>query len=283
MKHFALLGHPLGHSMSPFIHESLFALTGCEADYALRPIPPEELPQGVPSLLESDGFNITIPHKQAIIPYLDRLDDSAARYQSVNTAVRDPQGRWVGYNTDAFGFLSSLRSMGASLSGEVLLLGSGGTGKMMAVETLLAGGRLTLAVRDPESPSARSLRAFLQELFPHRPFAITTPAALSGRFDLLLNATPVGMYPKPDALPVSPELAGSVPFVFDAVYNPEDTRLVQAARAGGAVARSGMSMLVRQAARAQEIWLGVSFAEEQLAALTAAASEELRRLFPQEK
>ena len=154
MKHFALLGHPLGHSMSPFIHEALFSLGGRQGDYRLCPLPPEELEQGIPSLLALDGFNITIPYKKAVIPYLDRLDESAARYRSVNTAARDSQGRWVGYNTDAFGFLSTLGAMGASLSGEVLLLGSGGTGKMMAVETLLAGGHLTLAVRDPESPSA---------------------------------------------------------------------------------------------------------------------------------
>ena len=281
MKHFALLGHPLGHSISPFIHEALFSLGGRQGDYRLCPLPPEELEQGIPSLLALDGFNITIPYKQAVIPYLDRLDESAARYRSVNTAARDSQGRWVGYNTDAFGFLSALGAMGASLSGEVLLLGSGGTGKMMAVETLLAGGHLTLAVRDPESPSARGLCAFLKELFPGRPFAVTPLSQAAGRFDLLLNSTPVGMYPHPDALPVSPELAASVPFVFDAVYNPEDTRLVQAARAGGAVARSGMAMLVRQAARAQEIWLGTPFPEEQLAAITAAASRELRRLFPQ--
>ena len=281
MKHFALLGHPLGHSMSPFIHEALFSLSGNEADYCLRPLPPEELRQGMASLLALDGFNITIPYKQAVIPFLDRLDESAARYRSVNTAAKDSQGHWVGYNTDAFGFLSALGAMGASLSGEVLLLGSGGTGKMMAVETLLAGGRLTLAVRDPESSSALGLCAFLEELFPGRPFAVTPLSQVSGRFDLLLNSTPVGMYPHPDVSPVPAELAAGVPFVFDAVYNPEDTRLVQAARAGGATARSGMAMLVRQAARAQEIWLGSSFPEEKLLALTAAASRELRRIFPQ--
>lgn len=281
MKHFGLLGHPLGHSMSPFIHKELFALQGEPAGYRLYPIPPEELERGISALLALDGFNITIPYKQAVIPYLDRLDESAARYQSVNTAARDGQGNWVGFNTDVYGFLSSIRSMGASLTGKVLLLGAGGTGKMMAVETLLAGGELTLAVRDPESASALSLRRFLTQLFPSCPFTVTTLKEVSGRFDLLLNSTPAGMYLNPDPMPVSPETAGSARFVFDAVYNPEDTPLVRAARERGATARSGMAMLVRQAVRAQEIWLNCSFPEEDIAPIITASSQELHRLFPE--
>ena len=280
MRQFGLLGYPLGHSMSPFIHQELFRLSGVEASYSLTAPQPGQVAQAIPPLFELDGFNITIPYKQTILPYLDRLDPSASRYQSVNTVVTGKNGgEKTGYNTDVAGFLTSLEWMGASLQGKVLLLGSGGAGRMMAVETLLAGGDLTLAVRDLESANTRSLLDFLRELFPEKTVTATTLSAVKGPYDLLLNATPVGMYPNEGQMPVSKEVLSRVPYVFDAVYNPERTLLVQTAAQMGATAQSGMAMLVWQAVKAQEIWMGSSFSPEQIRRLIASANRQMEEKY----
>ena len=106
MEQYTLIGHPLGHSMSPFIHERLFALAGREASYTLTDLAPEQLPAAADSLRQLQGFNITIPHKMAILPMLDALDESAARYQSVN-CVAQKDGKLIGYNTDCDGLYRS--------------------------------------------------------------------------------------------------------------------------------------------------------------------------------
>lgn len=136
---FGLLGHPLGHSMSPFIHQALFALSGRPQPYALHDVAPEDLKTQVPKLLAGQGFNITIPYKVEIIPFLTQLSEKAELYQSVNT-VEIKDGRYIGHNTDVDGFLHGIRSLGVELSqGPVLMLGSGGVANMIATEVVLAG------------------------------------------------------------------------------------------------------------------------------------------------
>ena len=126
MEQYTLIGHPLGHSMSPFIHERLFAMAGRKAEYTLTDIAPEHLLEKEPFLRSLQGFNITIPHKMAVIPMVDRLDESARRYDSVN-CVANVDGKLVGYNTDIDGFLYMACRAGISLSGKkVVILGSGG-------------------------------------------------------------------------------------------------------------------------------------------------------------
>ena len=115
-KQFAVIGHPIGHTMSPFIHSRLFELADIEADYQVMDVAPENLEQVIPSLKELDGFNITIPHKQTIIPYLDELDRVAQMYGSVNT-VKTVDGVSSGYTTDPDGFVIALQKAGIPLSG----------------------------------------------------------------------------------------------------------------------------------------------------------------------
>ena len=152
MRKFGILGHPLGHSLSPQIHERLFALDGEKTDYQMYDIPPEELHGKFGFLAELDGFNITIPHKVSIIDFCDRLDEGAQRYRSVN-CVRNGAEK-VGYNTDVIGFTKSIAALGASLSSNVLLIGCGGVGRMMAIETALSGGDLTIAALKSDKPLA---------------------------------------------------------------------------------------------------------------------------------
>ena len=134
MRKFGILGHPLGHSLSPQIHSALFALDGEKVDYEMYDIAPEELHSKFDFLATLDGFNITIPHKVSIIDFCDRLDAGAQRYRSVN-CIKVTKEEKVGYNTDVIGFTKSIAALGASLNSRVLLIGCGGVGRMMAIET----------------------------------------------------------------------------------------------------------------------------------------------------
>lgn len=270
MRKFGLIGHPLGHSLSPQIHTRLFELSGETVEYKLYDIAPEELESNYPLLRSLDGFNITIPHKVGIIPFCASLSDGAKRYGSVN-CVKNGE-RSEGFNTDVLGFTKSIEMLGASLCSDVLLIGCGGVGRMMAIETALSGGRLTIA----HLPSDKALAdEVVREIREMKPDASVKTAQISGsglsaddlggaRFDLLVNACPVGMFPKTDRMPCAPEVLDGVKHVFDAVYNPSVTLLAKTAREKGAAAMTGMAMLVLQAVAAHEIWDGASYKKEDI-------------------
>ncbi len=268
MKTYAIIGYPLGHTLSPNIHERLFSLSGREANYVKMEIPPEELESKYDELAALGGFNITIPHKVPIIRYCDRLDDGAARYGSVNCLKNGDEK--VGYNTDVLGFTKSIDLMGATLASKVLLIGCGGVGRMMAIETALSGGDLTIALLKSDEALGN---AVVSEIKKMKPDARVKLVFIGGNviaaedftekpdFDLIVNASPIGMFPKVDRMPCDENLLAGVKFVFDVVYNPRDTLLVKTAEKHGIKAMSGMSMLVLQAVAAHEIWNGSVFEE----------------------
>ncbi|MEG0614793.1 MAG: shikimate dehydrogenase, partial [Oscillospiraceae bacterium] len=246
-KKFTLLGCPLKHSMSPQIHARLFEILGISAEYSLTEIPPESLAENISLLKTFDGFNVTIPHKIAIIPFLDRLDETAKRYGAVN-CVKNENGRLIGYNTDCIGFLRGLSSGGASLGGKVLLLGCGGAGRMMAAEAILHDCDLTVAVREGSLQKTDEVISLLKNLKNSSAARVVDSDKIDGDFDILLNSTPVGMYPKTGVSPTTDEVISRCKFVFDAVYNPEKTELLRRAEMLGKRTIGGMSMLVFQAA-----------------------------------
>ncbi len=275
MRKFCLIGHPLGHSLSPQIHTRLFELSGEKVEYTLEDIAPEELKEKFGFLSEFDGFNITIPHKVGIIDYCDELSEGAERYKSVN-CVKNGEKK-VGYNTDCIGFTKSIELLGASLGSEVLLIGCGGVGRMMAIETALEGGGLTIAALENDLPLAANVIGEIQTIKPAANVkAVKIPAdglsnaALGNeKFDLLVNACPVGMFPKTDRMPCLPEVLDNVKYVFDAVYNPKETLLAKTAREKGCKAMTGMAMLVLQAVAAHEIWDGAKYRKEDIDKLIA--------------
>lgn len=274
---FTVIGHPLGHTMSPFIHDALFKLSGLDGEYGAQDIPPAQLAGRYAELRRLAGFNVTIPHKQAILPLLDGLDESAARYGAVNTVACGQ--RAIGYNTDAYGFLKALQTAGMPLGGPVLLCGCGGVARTMAYECLLAGSHLTLAVRESDLQAADVLAAELRQAVPGAQVEVTRLETAAGDFDLLVNATPVGMYPHCDAMPVREEQLAGCRHVFDAVYNPRKTLLLETAGRLGVPAVGGMPMLVWQAVRAHEIWDGTVYDAEDIRRLVEDSYAEMERLF----
>ena len=252
-------------------------LAGIEGSYKLLDIPPEELNENFPGLAELDGFNATIPHKVAIILYCKELDKSAARVGSVNCVKNG--GAAVGYNTDVFGFTRSIDMLGARLDSRVLVIGCGGVGRMIAAEAAYSGGDVTVAVLPDFLQDTNNIIAEIKSrMIDAKIKAVGIKAGTLGAedfggsvpgFDLLINASPVGMFPKTDAMPCTEDIIKSAASVFDVVYNPKDTLLTRTARELGKPAMTGMAMLVLQAAAAQEIWNGAQFRQEDLKTLIA--------------
>lgn len=267
-----LTGWPLGHSLSPRLHAAGLAATGLAGDYRLFPFPPtaegREQLQGLLNQVragELHGLNVTIPHKQAVIPWLDELSPAAAGIGAVNTIVlRD--GRLAGENTDAPGFLADLAHLwprpgpGAKAAipsnGRVLVLGAGGSARAVVYALLQAGWRLTIAARRREQ--AQALAVLNPGNAPLDMIGLPFDAgALPEEIDLIVNTTPLGMTPDvasspwPSGLAFPPRAA-----LYDLVYNPRLTTLAQAAGAAGLPVRTGLGMLIEQAVLSFEIWTG---------------------------
>lgn len=279
MKKYTLIGHPLGHSMSPFIHDRLFKLKGREVSYSLTDISPEDL-NSKKEYLKSEfvGYNITIPHKVAVIPFIDKMDTSALRYNSVNCVANTQEGS-VGYNTDCYGFLNSLKMNDISLDGKVLLLGCGGVGRMMAIESLLHGATLTIAIIEEARDMCNTLLAELNEKFPNVKVEVVLMSEITGSFDLVINSTPVGMFPKVDNCPLSDETISKCGAVFDAIYNPIETKLVQKFKAQGKKAVGGMAMLVLQAVKAHELWDNDTYSNDEINEIIKQSNEKVEKDF----
>ena len=274
---FAVIGHPIGHTMSPFIHKRLFELAKTDGDYTVLDIAPEELPNKISALNELAGYNITIPHKQAIIPLIDKLDRKAELYGSVNT-VKNGEIR-EGYTTDPDGFLKALEASGIPFKGNVLILGTGGVARTFAFEAALAGCNTTIAVRPDDLSAVAKLAGELNDKILSASVSTCLIDRIQGDFDLLVNATPIGMYPKVDAMVVKPELVSRCKYVFDAVYNPLETLLIKTAKANGSTAVGGMSMLVWQAVVAHEIWDGSEYSIDDINQLIEDSANELNKKF----
>lgn len=277
MSKYALLGYPLGHTMSPPIHKRLFELDGNPgAEYEVCEIPPEQLDSKAEYLNSLNGYNITIPYKVDIIDHLDELDETAKRYNSVNCVV-NRGGRNIGFNTDCSGFLRSLEAGGAKLDGRVLQIGCGGVGRMMAIEAALHGADLTIVALPEFIAGAKEVAEEAAKLNPSAKINVITHDEISGEFDLLMNASPVGMYPKTDDCPVSEDVVKSCKYVFEVIYNPNVTKLMSIAESNGIPAIGGMAMLVWQAAVAHEIWNGASYKDEDVEKIIAEMKAELSK------
>lgn len=275
-KLYGLIGHPLGHSLSPEIHARLMAGSGVNGKYQLIEIKPEELKTAVPLLRNTlSGFNVTIPYKERIIPYLDRLDESAERFGAVNT-VSNEDGKLTGYNTDGDGFRSAISQAGMVLGGRILVLGAGGVARVLAMESALHGAEVEILARTHEK--AEALADFIRQNSNGANIMAITKA--EGDYDVLLNGTPVGMYPKANAMSVEESILESCGAVYDTVYNPYRTKLVLHALRTGRKAEGGLSMLVRQAAAAQAIWSGKAASEPAICAIQSEMQRMLWRKSP---
>lgn len=252
---FGVLGHPIGHSLSPAMHTAAFRALRLDAVYGAFDTPPSSLRPILQALTLAgvEGLNVTVPLKEAIVPLMDRLDASAREAGAVNTVVIRGR-RMTGYNTDGAGFAQALRELGwrGTARRHAVILGAGGAARGVAWELAGQGCRLTIANRHPAR--AQRLAADVRRRF--RRIAVDACAlrqAPVADADLLVNATTAGMRPS-DRLPVDASRLRRGTVVYDLVYH-RPTALVAAARRRGCVAAGGVSMLLYQGAESLRLWL----------------------------
>ena len=253
---FALFGHPIGHTMSPELHASLFHASEQDCDYFAVDVPPEQLGEAMEiARRKCRGLNLTIPHKKAVFNYLDAVNETARDLGSVNT-VHFTDGEAIGYNTDISGFSGSLEFDHVSLSGKrAVLCGYGGVSRVMGYHLAASGARVLITGRN--LTKAKHLRNELRQLLPEADIEIMPSTQLPRATAIVVNGTPLGMYPNEDDTPLTTLPVGTK-YVFDAIYNPPTTALMKLARPS-CKTRNGLLMLVLQAAYAQTIWLGTQF------------------------
>lgn len=283
MKRVGLIGYPVAHSLSPLIQNVAFAHHNREERYELWETKASELEARVRSLRSADvlGANVTVPHKQAVISFLDRLDALAEQTGAVNTIVNE-DGRLAGHNTDVAGFQRALESTGFAAAGQpVAVLGAGGSARAVGL-ALVRANAASIDLCDVDAARARALAGHLRAFAPasvvvraHAPSdAAFRQAVTNSR--LLVNCTPVGTRHSEleGQTPLDPAAIPPGALVFDLVYNPPLTPLLAAAQARGARTASGLTMLVFQAASSFKLWTGLDApVNEMLAAAEQAPND----------
>ena len=236
MRHFGIIGYPLVQSFSAKYFNEKFATSGIDAEYSLYPTEVGSLKLTVEKLLdELDGVNVTIPYKQAIIPYLDRLDETAEAIGAVNVVHQR-----VGYNTDCLGFIDSIRPLLRNNDRQALVLGTGGASKAVCYGLRKLGIIPTLVSRTPKA-GMLGYQDLTDEIM--------------RTHTVIVNCTPLGMFPEVDACPDIPyELITARHLLFDCIYNPEETLFLRKGKAQGATIQNGLEMLYGQAKAAWKIW-----------------------------
>jgi len=254
-----VIGHPIEHSMSPTMWNP--ALQELELDYVYVAfdVLPDSLEKAINGIrsLGITGVNVTIPHKKAVIKYIDEVEPIALKIGAINT-IKNVEGILKARNTDAGGAKKSLLDMGFDISGkDILIIGSGGVSRSIAY--ILAEEANKIVLTDLIEERATSVASEIRDNM-----KVDIEGKLNNRdnieeyikkADILINATPIGMYPKVDETPISKDLLHDDLFVFDVVYNPLETRLIKEAAETGCVTLGGLDMLVNQGILAFEWWL----------------------------
>lgn len=260
---FAVLGHPIGHTLSPIMHNAAFEALRWDAIYLAFDVRPDRLMTVLPAMksMGFHGVNLTIPLKEVAFKGLEHLDESARLLGAVNTVQFTEDGRLVGHNTDGFGFLKAVEeAFGRGVAGDRLfVLGAGGAGRAVALTAAQAGAR-AIAIADLERPRAERVAEEIRARFPRVEVSVAGDdaqrIAMSREADLVVQATPVGMRDE-DISPLPPSAFRPGQRAFDLVYHRSKTVFMRAAMDGGAEAVNGLGMLLHQGARAFYIWTGV--------------------------
>ncbi|AUS09514.1 shikimate dehydrogenase [Laceyella sacchari] len=253
-----LLGDPVSHSKSPVMMNAALAELKAPYAYLAFRVSPSALEEAVRGLraLDVKGWNVTIPHKVAIMEHLDGLDETAREIGAVNTVVKR-EGKWIGYNTDGAGYLRSLQEQVSFEPAEqrVVLLGAGGAARAVGY-ALAAAGVSSITVANRTVAKAEELAQHLSRYTQTKAVAVNDCRQEIEAATLIVNTTSVGMVPRTEEMPIPGEWLNAHHLVSDLVYHPRMTALLRAAKAKGATIHTGEGMLLHQAALALELWLG---------------------------
>ncbi|WP_144486598.1 shikimate dehydrogenase [Bacillus pumilus] len=257
---YGLIGNPVGHSMSPDIHNAALKDAGIDGHYHGFQVENEDLKDAICGMkaLGISGFNVTVPHKVDIMQYLDKIDVTAERLRAVNT-VRLEEGQLVGYNTDGEGFLHSLlEALDQPLSDlSFLMIGAGGAAR--AIYTTIADyAPKSFDITNRTIEKAEALIESADGNIPSSAITLKTAEEQLGEYDVIIHTTSIGMHPNVEETPISLANAKKTAVVCDIVYNPIETKLLRDAAGLGLKTVDGVGMFVGQAARAFELWTGMT-------------------------
>ncbi|WP_419956092.1 shikimate dehydrogenase [Neobacillus niacini] len=257
-KLFAVLGDPIGHSMSPIMLNDVLSYYEIDAHYHPFKVSPEDLETAIRGLkaIGISGFNVTIPHKSAILPFLDGVDDLAMSIGAVNTVVND-NGKLIGYNTDGYGFIKGLEPYITSFSDKkVLVIGAGGAARAIYF-TMAKMKPLAIDITNRSVERAKELIEACPFESKSKSLSLNEAEAQLNEYDVVIQTTMVGMYPKVSETPINLSYLTSGALVCDIVYNPLETQFLMEARQKGATVQNGVEMFVYQGALAFEKWTGI--------------------------
>ncbi|MDG4655462.1 shikimate dehydrogenase [Ectobacillus antri] len=251
---YGVIGDPIGHSLSPAMHNDAFLHQDIDAHYEAFHIKEAELADAIQELRakQIDGFNVTTPHKETIMQHLDEIDDLAKRIGAVNTVVRRGN-RLIGYNTDGIGYVRALQELSGTVTDKrILLVGAGGACKAIYFSLASVGAKY---VDIANRTAARAQAIVASGKLISRVF---TPQEVNlEAYDIIINTTTVGMYPQVNETPVLVQSVKQHAVVSDIIYNPFETKLLQDAKRAGAMVQNGIDMFVYQGALAFELWTGI--------------------------
>ena len=261
-KVFCLIGHPVEHSFSPIMHNANFQHLELDYVYIAFDVHPDNLEKAVNGFraLNVKGINVTIPHKETIIKYLDEIDPIARKMGAINT-IKNDNGVLKAKNTDGDGARKSLIDAGCEISGKkILILGSGGVARAICYILSKEAEKIILTdiIEERAINLAKEVKDRMKAEIIGKLSSETNIKEEIKDTDILINATPLGMYPKVNASPISKELLQSNLFVFDVIYNPLETKLMKEAAEIGCKTLGGLDMLINQGVIAFEWWTGKS-------------------------
>ena len=270
-KIYGVVADPVRHSVSPQVHNRAFQAKRLDAVYVPLLVAPTQLRDffHMAEELPLSGFSVTIPHKRRIMRYLDHVDPLAKRIGAVNTVVRKA-GKWRGSNTDAEAVSGPIAKLLRIANSKILILGNGGAARSAACALADEGAKISFAGRNPDR--VRALARFVGG------DALSNEQMAAKHFDVVINATPIGMWPHVDESPFPDTVPGEI--VFDMVYNPLETQLVRNAKAQGKKVIPGLTMFIEQAVKQFETWTGETAPR---AAMQTAALDALESRYSEQK
>ncbi|TSB46794.1 shikimate dehydrogenase [Alkalicoccobacillus porphyridii] len=259
-KLFGLLGHPVGHSMSPTMHKVAYEQLGLDASYTAYDVTPEKLEEAVRYIRTANisGCNVTIPHKVEVMKYLDEIDEEAVQIGAVNTIINQ-NGKLKGYNTDGRGYIQSLLSTIDTLTGHrVLVIGAGGAARAVVAVLLSHQPESVVIANRTEKKAEALVQLFTKSDIHLGSSSVAGAAARLEEFSIIINTTSVGMSPHIEDMPISLERMSPKAVVSDLIYNPLETRLLKEAKKRGANTENGIGMFVHQGVLSIQHWTGLT-------------------------
>ena len=248
MKQFAVIGDPIAHSLSPLLHQEIYRQLWFDVSFEKVHVTPESLSLFMDKNV-LDGFNVTIPHKESIIPYLAALDESAQTIGAVNCVAGE-----IGYNTDWIGFLKAMAGNGVEINGKnCLIIGAGGAARAVGYALVQAKAK-SIIFQNRTKSRANQLIAWINKLYPEN-----EPGE---KPDIMINCTPLGMWPETEATPTDIEDNIEIGILADTIYNPLETEWLQRGRAEGNKIVRGMDMFIAQGLASADIWFSEKISEK---------------------